>query len=592
MPFRSGLLQAVAGDFSIRPVEPEGVSTSIGDAFPVEGASIRFEGGRRRWSLFAGRSKYRIALPGAEVRRPVLAGGDYLLRTGRNHLGAGLMVVDEPAYAAGQQVHDSDAIATGRYIREVSPWTNVFSEAYASMESALGFRAGANLRFQNGQVNTAVYSFDGGFPFVPLVRPGEEGIELSGSYKPSELSTLSGQLYYVNEDVIADRSNLRGYAAYGRNFVGGPSVHVSYGRDELTFETLEGRTSRIADRAALSLTRAHQTNYTNLRLEHVMNADGGEPDRTQAVATLLRTLREDSFLDFSLVAQAENSASYGVTAEAAYESSLRGPWRYLVGIGGAWLDRGAESGEGLVRVGLSRRLGGDGIYGRIEARIPFDIGLPRSNLNRNTVAVDIGARYGWEDMKDIQSIFMPIVRPSLFGSIEGTVTIDGRGVGGLPIFLDGRRAATTGGDGVYRITRVPVGAASISIAPTSLEPGYLVVGGFSRTVQVLPREAIRADFELARFSTFQGSVVYCADGRIRPAGGARIALISADEVFTLTTSSAGGFNADDIPPGEYDVVIDADSVAEYVTPDQIPVIRLDLGKDVAGYVIRLGCPPV
>ena len=589
IPFHSGLLHAVAGDFSIRPVEPEGVSTSIGDAFPVQGASLSFEGGRRRWSLYAGQSKYRIALPDADVRRPLLAGGDYLLRTGRNYFGGGLMLIKEPAYAAGQEVNDDDAIVSGRFIREVSPWTNVFSEAYASAESALGFRAGANLRFQNGRLNTAVYSFDGSFPFVPLVRPGEEGIELSGRYEPTELSTLSGQIYYVTEDVVAERSNLRGYAAYGRNFVGGPALHVSFSRDELSFDALEGTTSRIADRAALSLSRASQADYANFRLEHVMNSGDGEPDRMQAVATLLRTLPSDSFLDVTIVAQAEDSSSYGVTAEAAYESSLRGPWRYLVGLGGAWLDRGEESGEGLVRLGISRRLGGDGVYGRIEARIPFDIGLPRSDLNRNTIALDIGARYGWDDVRDIQSIFTPLVRPSHFGVIEGTVTLDGRGVGGLPILLDGRRAATTGSDGGYRIRRVPVGASIVSIAPTSLEPGYSVVGGFSRSVQILPRDPARADFELARFSTFQGSLVYCEDGRIRPAGGAKIALVSETGFITLATSSAGGFNTDEVPPGEYDVIVDADSVAQYVTADRIPVLRVDLRQDVAGYVIRLGC---
>ncbi len=590
MTFRGGLLRAVAGDFSIRPSEPDGISTAIGDSFPLQGASLNFEKGRSRWSAYAGQSKYRIALPDAMIRRPVIAGGDYLIRIQRNYIGAGLMVVEEPAYASGQRVNDQDAIFSGRFIRQLSPWTNAFAEGYSSLEGAVGFRAGTSIRFQNGRLGSAIYSFDGSFPFVPSIRPGEEGIEVSGNYRLTELSSLSAQLYYVAEDAVTDRSNLRGYAGYGKTFAGGPTVHVSYSRDELTFDALEGRTSFIADRATVSLIRAFQSDYASLQLEHVMHAGSGQPDRTQAIATVQRLLREDSYFDLTVVGQAENSSSYGLTAEAAYESYLRGPYRYVLGLGGAWVDRGTETGEGLVRIGLSRRLGGQGIYGRIEARLPFDIGLPRSNLNRNTLAVDIGTRYGWNDLRDIRDVFAPIVRPSLFGSIEGSVTLEGKGVGGLPILLDGRRATTTSGDGSYRIGRIPVGAVSISISPASLEPGYSVAGDFAQTVHVLPRATSRADFVLARFSTFQGSVVYCSEGRIRPAGGARIALVSPEDVVTITTSAAGGFQVDDVPPAIYDVIIDPESVSGVVTVDQIPSIRLDLSGDVVAYVIRLGCP--
>lgn len=178
----------------------------------------------------------------------------------------------------------------------------------------------------------------------------------------------------------------------------------------------------------------------------------------------------------------------------------------------------------------------------------------------------------------------------MFGSIEGMVTLEGKGVSGLPILMDGRRVATTSGDGSYRIRRLPVGSVSISISATSLEPGYSVDGEFAQAVQVLPRETVRADFVLARFSTFQGSLIYCDDGRIRPIGGARIALVSQDEFITISTSAAGGFQADDVPPGTYDVIIDPESVSAYAAPDEIPAIRLDLSEDVVAYVIRLGCP--
>ncbi len=590
IPVRSGFLQAVAGDFTIAPSEPDGISTAIGDAFPFQGASVRFEGGRTRWSAYAGQSRYRIELPDAEPRRPVIAGGDYLIRLRRNFLGAGLMVVDEPAYAGGQEVHDNDAIVSGRFIREISPWTNLFAEAYSSIEEARGFRAGSNVRFQNGRIGAALYSFDASFPFVPSIRPGERGLEISGNYRPEELSTISAQLYYVTEDAVSDRSNLRGYAGYSRTFAGGPTVHVSYSRDELTFDALEGKTSFIADRAAVSVTRAFQSEYASLQLEHVMHSGDGQPDRTQAIASIQRSVRQDSFFDLTVVGQAEDNSSYGVTAEAAYESYLRGPYRYLIGLGGAWVDRGAEMGEGLVRIGVSRRIGGQGVYGRIEARLPFDIGLPRSNLNRNTLAIDIGTRYGWNDLREIRSAFTPILRPSLFGSIEGQVTLEGKGVSGLPILMDGRRVATTSGDGSYRIRRVPVGAVSIAITATSLEPGYSVDGEFAQLVQVIPRETVRADFVLARFSTFQGSLVYCAEGRIRPVTGGRIALVSDDDIITLVTSAAGGFQADDVPPGTYDVVIDPESVKAVVTPEQVPQLRLELTEDVVAYVIRLGCP--
>jgi hypothetical protein len=565
----------------------------IGDAFPLQGASFLMEKGRSRWAVYAGESKYRISLADQEPVRPTLLGAGVLVRLARSQLGAGVTAIDEPAYLEPTISEDQDAVGRASFYRVFTPWTSAFAEGFGTARGGLGFRAGMSLRSQNGLLNAAVYSFDGQFPLAPVVRPGEEGLELSGSYRPSEFSTIGGNLYWVSEDVLTNRSDLRGYLAFGKSFGSdAPTIHLSYSREELTFDTLEEDTSRIADRYVASISRSSQLQYADLRIEHVANAGDRQPDRSQALGTYQRFFASSSHFDATTVIQREQNGDIGITAEGAVEAPWRVPYYFVVGLGGAFLDRRAvDTGEGVVRIGLSRRILDNGLYGRIEARLPFDVGLPESNLNRETYAFEIGIRYGWRDIEQAGSLFSPILRPSAFGTLEGSVILESVGQGNIPILVNGRRAAVTGSDGRFRAGRIPVGSVSVAIDASSLEPGLAPIGEASQVVVIAPRQVGRADFALARFRAIRGSVVLCENGTLRPLPRVKLILTSPDTSISLETTAAGGFQADGIPPGVYDLIIDPASVGGFVTPGELPKARIDLTEDVLAYVIRLRCKP-
>jgi hypothetical protein len=587
-----GTGRALLGDFSVARVDPEEISTSSGDALALQGGSFSLRRGRSSWNVFVGESKYRIEVADKDPRRPRFAGVGFLHRLQEDYFGFALTAIDRPVYLEENFERDTDAVARGSYYHVLSPWSAMFGDVYGTAEGETGIRAGAHHRFLTGDVSAALYSYGDRFPVAPSVRPGERGVEVGGTYRPSELSTITGQVYWVNQDVLDDRSDLRGHVAFGKSFgSNAPHIHFSYSRDELTFDTLEGDTSRIADHFLFAIGQSSISRYLDLRLEHVMHDGGTEPDRTQAVFNFQQRYAA-GYIDANSIVQRDENGDLGATAEAAVEIPFRIDYNVLIGAGAAFVERGSrESGDGVLRLGVTRRVLGNGVYGRLEGRIPFDIGLPSASLNRETFAFEAGVRYGWQDLSDIQGILGPLIHPSQFGSLEGMVELNGQGLGGVPILVNGRRAAITGGDGRYRIARVSIGSISVAIDAGVLDPGYAVVGNARQEIIVRPRQASRADFVLARFSTLQGSLVTCADGAIRGIPGARITLRSGDAAITLETTSSGAFQADDIPPRSYEVVIDPASIAGYASPGEIPALTLDLTEDVLGFVIPVRCNP-
>ncbi len=594
IPSGRRFLRINAGDLLLTSLQPPALPARVADTYPAEGLSVLLSGERSRWNVFGGRAKYSLRLPGRDTGRFTLFGAEHLSRIGKNHFGAGVTVVEDPVYGDPDRKADRDTILTGRYFRELSPWAHLFAEVLTSRDGSLGARVGTQYRFTAGDVTSSVYSFGNGFPFLyPLYRPGERGVEVRGAYRPSEFSMVYGQLSYVSEDRFLNRSDLRGNLGLGWSFGSNrPYIHLTYSRDEVVYEALTtGEQSFIADRFAVSVTQSSSVDYVGLNLEHVESRGGGELDRSQALLLYRRVLGYGSLLDGSFVAQRDERGDLGFTLESALERPLRGRYYYVLGLGGAYLERGvSETGEGVARVGVSRRLSGNGWYGRFEVRIPFSIGLERSNLNRRSLALDIGHRYGWKDIQSFRSLFVPMTSPAHYGSIEGTVLLEGVPQSGWTVLINGEPRAVTGSDGSFRVRGVPVGQVIVTLDIRQLDPRYSVVEGFSREVVVTPRGVSRVDFLMAPLSFFQGSLLSCVGPKTVPLGGARVTLRGRDFSRTVTTSNVGSFQFDEIPPGIYEFEIDPASVPAGITPEMLPKPRIDLTQDVLAYVVRINCP--
>ena len=580
-----------AGDFYLRAMDLPSLDFSVADYFPVRGFRLEAASGDTRWSVFAGRARYQPTGFSDSGDRPVLAGGTVSTAWGGGTVGFSLTAVDRPVFAVAGQDRDRAAVLSASYVRPVSPLTSLYGELLTTDAGGLGGRAGALFRFVNSEVSSEVFGFALSFPQLdPYYRPGEKGIAVDYSYRLSEQSRVFTDVSWVDSTDAGASSSLRGTAGIGTSLgAGAPYLQLSVGRNDVTFasDSIGARGGR-ADRAELSLSQSSRLRDLYVDVQYVASNQASTPDRSQGLFRWRQLVGLASFVTGSAVVQHESGRGSGGTGEVSLDFPFRGPYRMICGLGAAVRTlEGTRSGEGIARIGFSRNVGREGWWIRLEAVRDFSIGMERANLNPSQFLFDVGRNLSWRSIGEIRSVFAPILTPGQYGSIEGTVTMDGEGRRGVTILADGSPRAVSGSDGSFRISRVPVGTVTVSVDLRGLGPRISVKGGAARQVTVTPRGTARAAFELAETSYFQGSVVRCSDGGLVPVIGAKVTVTAGSYSRTVTTSAMGGFQLDDIPPGTVEVTVDATGVDE-----ALPVVRerVDLSGDVGGYVVRLGCP--
>ena len=579
------------GDFFLRALDLPGIDFSVADYFPVRGFRLDAASGATRWSVFAGRAKYQPAGFSETGDRPLLAGGAVATAWRGGTLAFSLTAVDHPVFSVAGHDRDRAAVLSTSYVRSISPLASVYGELLTTDAGGLGGRAGALFRFVNSEVGSSVFGFGLSFPQLdPYYRPGEKGVTVDYSYRIGEQSRVFTNVSWVDASDAGASSDLRGTIGVGTSLgVGAPYVQLTVGRDDVSFAPDSiGTQGRRADRAEFSLSQASRLRQLYLDVQYVASAGASIPDRSQALFRWRRLVGLESFLSGTVVMQHESAQGSGGTGEVSLDVPLRGPYRLICGLGAAVRTlEGARSGEGIVRLGFSRNVGRQGWWVRLEAVRDFSIGMERANLNPSQFLFDVGRNLSWRSIGELKSVFAPILTPGQYGSVEGTVTMAGEGRRGATILVDGAPRATSGSDGTFRISRVPVGTVTVSVDLRGLGPRISVKEGAARQVTVTPRGTARAVFELAETSYFQGSVVRCTDAGLVPVIGAQVTVTAGSYSRTVTTSAMGGFQLDDIPPGVVEVTVDATAVDAAL---KVAHERVDLSGDVGGYVVRLGCP--
>lgn len=585
VPIARGFAAVRIGQFSL-PSAPEGTG---GDAFQLDGASVAWEHQTSRVLGYAGRTTYSTLLDGVPRSALDIGGAEYHRQGQRSVYGGAVVALRNAFTIEGQPSH---GFSRADFEHDLSATSRLFGSAYISDRAAPAFRIGTRLRSFRGDLIASVYTFGKHMPLVyPLLRPGETGLQLSGSYRPAEFSRLYGDLIYASDKNVLRRTDLRGHVGYSYWFgTVGPYIDVAYHHDELTHEQLtRERENVLADRFVASISRASILEWMAVRFDHVIRRS--QPDRTQLLGSWGRLIGPSSSAEASLLLQNEQHFGHGATTDASYERLVRWPYSMIVGGGLAYVDRsGNRTADGLARIGFSRRFNAriSGWYARVEARLTFGVGLPRSELAANAITFSVGNRIGWSDLEHARSLVAAMASPSSFAAIDGVVTLDGKGLANVPVLLDGERRTTTGQSGRYRLSRIPVGVVNVSIDPNALEQGYVVLGSPSKAVLLTGGSLGRADFAIAHVVSFAGAVVMCRGAETAPQEGVRLALLGHDVVRTSLTSSLGAFEFDQVPPGQYDLVIDPATVPQ-IAPENLQRRSVDLVADVLGYVVKLGC---
>lgn len=177
IPLGRQMLRVSAGDFLLEPMRSESHFRRPTDPTPLFGASIEIRSARSRWNLFAGRSRYPLRLPGVGSSEPGAAGAELVVERRAALFGFGVTLVQNAPILTPGDTGGSQAVASARFDRALSPWRTVFGEAYAT-SGGLGGRAGAVVRGRNGDLTGALFHFDPSFPLLyPLYRPAETGLD-------------------------------------------------------------------------------------------------------------------------------------------------------------------------------------------------------------------------------------------------------------------------------------------------------------------------------------------------------------------------------------------------------------------------------
>ncbi len=589
LPLLGGLARINGGDFLLQPLRPPRTAVTTfaaRDIYPLQGLRFQQAGARSQWSVFAGRAKRFRPLPERPADESVLFGVQYLRRFRTNFVGFSFTGIDAPTFLDERDETLLAGVLSGSYFREISPWMGVMAEVHTSLQPGFGARVGSQFRFQSGELSALLYRYDAHFPFVfPLYRPGESGAIVSGQYLLSEFTALFGYLDYVLASEVDERADFRAEVGMSRSLGSNrPHLYLSYAHNQIDFdETRSELRRRRVDLLALSLTQNTAAMLTSLRLEHLFQGERGTPDQSRAHLLFRRLSGNRAYWNASLDAVRDVGGSYRVIGEASVERPLWGRFRYVLGLGATLRDNGVRTtGEGLLRVGLSRRVARNGLSVRLEIARPFSIGLPRSQVPGLRLALDLGHRAAWDDLASLRSSLLPAFRSRRLGGIEGRILFAGRGVSRVTVYVNGEARAVTDGRGRYRVRGVPPGRVAVRLDIREFETRYGVVGGPARQVVVVAGEVTQADFELAEMSYLQGSIIRCEGDAVRPLADATLMLEGEGYRRQVQTSRVGGFQFDEIPPGPYELV--------YVPEGQAARRwQIDLAQDVAGYLIRLDC---
>lgn len=589
-----GEVDVAVGDVLYTALRPDDVIVRARDQYRLLGGRFDYRVGATTLRLFAGDPRFFRELPDRTVEEPGLVGMDLMRRVGLWTWSAGLNVV---ADATRVDRPDTDDLGVIAFRAHRSFWDDgtAFADVELTDDGALGGRAGAQLRGPVGVVTGYLYSYDDRFPWLyPVYRPGERGIDLSGTYRASSATTLYGRLTWLEDSAIDPRDEIQGYVGTSW-FLGDnrPSVILEYSRNDLATdpESIAPR-DRTSDRLVVGVNGATMTSYLSARLEQVWESGTGARDRTQLTAFWRRGLRFERFIDMSAVVQREQDGDLGVTVDGFLERPIRGRWNVIAGLGVAYQHLGSEElGEGLLRLGVARRIVGNGLSLRVEGVVPFSIGLERADLRRDQVSVDVAYALDWRGVEDIRAAWAPLLAPRSFGSLEGRVTLNGEPVDGVRVLLDGAYGATTQSDGRFRVRRVPVGPVTVGVDLDQFSPRVSVVGNAMQTVDVRPSDGLPVEIRLEETSLLQGAVVRCVrDGALDPVHGARLIVTGDDDEREAFTSHLGAFQFDRLPPGIYELALDPASVDPAPHPGDDTSWTIDLtDADVTGFVIRLGC---
>ena len=175
------------------------------------------------------------------------------------------------------------------------------------------------------------------------------------------------------------------------------------------------------------------------------------------------------------------------------------------------------------------------------------------------------------------------VDPPAPGSIVGTVSIEGMGVAGVTVTLDGTTSITTAGDGAFRFDNLEEGDYTVTISGFPPEAEFSQTS--TATVFVAAGATVTIDFNgsYIRTATIVGSVTVDGTG----IGGVSVTL-GGTETKSTQTDADGNYDFSALRAGDYTITISDFDPAKYTFDETSQAVSLALGE--SGNVSFMGTP--
>lgn len=151
-------------------------------------------------------------------------------------------------------------------------------------------------------------------------------------------------------------------------------------------------------------------------------------------------------------------------------------------------------------------------------------------------------------------------------NVNGAFNEGEPGLAGLRVELDQSRVTLTDAQGRYEFARVPSGRHTVRLPLDQFTHTVRVTTPTPVEVELIDRKTVEADFGLVDFARLMGTVYNdytMSNSRTADAPGLRgvqLALRGGSLHRVATADSAGEFEFDDLPPGDYTLTVDAATV--------------------------------
>jgi len=180
-----------------------------------------------------------------------------------------------------------------------------------------------------------------------------------------------------------------------------------------------------------------------------------------------------------------------------------------------------------------------------------------------------------------------------YGSIAGTIVAGDKAetpIGGVAVLLDGKNRIITDPQGNFGFGGLSAGEHTVAIVPETFPANFGLAGDTSQKVTVVTGESARVSFVGAPLGSISGTLTYDSGQDEAGKGVANAYVVANPGDHAGITDDSGSYLLDNLPPGDYTLSVDPETLSEglTVTSDTQLQVHLPGAGRVGGQNFKIG----